>query len=109
LLEAEGCDLDLVGEGGMKRGSRRMTGRTTPPRAFKAIKSVCQRCMRIRLNQAGKVVLWNDRDEVLWLNGLVHCPQQAHWCGPSRNWCLRAEETDAIQEGNIGVWDERPE
>jgi len=52
---------------------------------------------------------WTEADEELWEKGEVICPQISGPKMPTRKWCLRANETDAVNSGSIAVWDEHEE
>ena len=80
---------------------------------FKVIKSVCIRCMdttRIPLHASyGSLdpVPWNPTDEERWARGKVQCPQAAGELKPTRQFCLRYKEVDAMNDGKVFVWDEK--
>lgn len=83
---------------------------------FKAVKSVCQRCMercRIPLDpddfERGdrEPLPWTEEDEERWSEGLVHCPQSGRMATPARKYCLCSSEVDAMHQGLLSVWDEK--
>lgn len=89
-----------------------------PRRTFRAIKSICKRCMaatRIPLDfhkpdvGCRDPIGWWDEDETWWRAGLVMCPQTGVALVPKRKWCLRAEEVDAFNNGYAVVWKESEE
>lgn len=52
---------------------------------------------------------WNEADEERWAKDEVLCPKVHRALKPERKWCLRANETDAVNAGAISVWDETEE
>jgi len=91
---------------------------SVPRRTFRAVKSVCKRCMaatRIPLDfhkpreECRPPIGWWDEDEKRWDKGLVMCPQVGVACRPMRKWCLKAKEVDAMKGGYAVVWNESEE
>ena len=89
-----------------------------PRGTFRAIKVICKRCMKetnVPLDASHPEEgdrdpePWTEADEERWNNGEVLCPKGHRSNKPERKWCLRAKETDAVNEGSIAVWDERAE
>ena len=89
-----------------------------PLRPFRAVKSVCKRCMettRIPFavyesgSESRPPIGWRDGDEKLWSKGLVMCPQAGVAIRPMRKWCLKAKEVDAMNDGYAVVWNESEE
>ena len=82
--------------------------------SFKALKSVCKRCMaetRVPLSHNGgpetrDPVEWHEADEERWSRGKVQCPQAGGEAKPMRQFCLKYKEVDAMNDGRIFVWQE---
>ncbi len=87
-------------------------------RSFKAVKSICKRCMAttripFAVYESGSdsrpPIGWWDEDEKRWEEGLVMCPQAGVASRPLYKWCLKAEEVDAFNNGYAVVWKESEE
>jgi hypothetical protein len=67
---------------------------------FKPFKLVCQQCIT---NYGDRV--WDERDEKEWGHSYVRCPHMPFLNWPSRKFCLKTKEVDAISDGYVFVWD----
>lgn len=50
---------------------------------------------------------WTEQDDRYWKQNLVYCPKMGGPAKPAREWCLKANEIEAVNAGVIAIWDEQ--